>query len=117
MMTPQNHRPSAGFPPTRQHCKLPIANCKLQIERPRTVDAVPLSRCFNLQLAICNWQFAMAFVPLALVPSRALLGWSVGPIWRQVSDAVCSAVMSDVRMTQFACLAVVLGLFLLWWRK
>jgi hypothetical protein len=63
-----------GAFPVERHCKLQIANCKLQIERPaerrrwRAVDRARRSPTlpFNLQFAICNLQFAMFFYPVSV---------------------------------------------------
>ena len=55
-------------------CKLQIANCKLQIERPARPHPLPPSNLpssnlssSNSQFAICNLQFAIAFFVLLLV--------------------------------------------------
>ncbi len=53
-----------------------------------------------------------------LSSSALIFAFDVRNIWQQVSDSVYRAVTCDQNvMVWFACLAVILGLFLLVWRK
>jgi len=79
--------------------------------------AIPARRFLYPTSAITAPRSDLSLALTGCAAPAVVLGWSTSELWTKVSDPVWAALSGEHRLIQFACIMVVVGLFLLWWRK